>query len=142
MADVKTVDIDGSQWEMKDQVARDRITVLEGKTTVKVTKKIDEATIKMDLVEIDNEKFINLRIWNYLWSGKIGEIIANFTQDFGLKDTTGCLMLASKLDRTGRIVVHFDITTSGQLEIYPALADVYSGNYSESYIYGNAFIKI
>lgn len=29
MADVKTVDIDGSQWSMKDQVARDKITVLE-----------------------------------------------------------------------------------------------------------------
>ena len=29
MADVKTVDIDGSQWSMKDQVARDRIAALE-----------------------------------------------------------------------------------------------------------------
>ena len=142
MADVKIVDIDGSQWNMKDQVARDRIAALEGKTTVKITKIIDKGTIKMDLVEIENEKFINLRVWNYLWSGKVGEIIANFTQDFGLKDTTGCLMLASKADKTGRVVVHFDITTDGTLEIYPAIADLYSGNYSESYIYGNAFIKI
>ena len=29
MADVKIVDIDGSQWSMKDQVARDRIAELE-----------------------------------------------------------------------------------------------------------------
>lgn len=29
MADVKIVDIDGSQWSMKDQVARDKITELE-----------------------------------------------------------------------------------------------------------------
>ena len=29
MADVKIVDIDGSQWNMKDQVARDKITELE-----------------------------------------------------------------------------------------------------------------
>ena len=29
MADVKTVDIDGSQWSMKDQVARDKIAALE-----------------------------------------------------------------------------------------------------------------
>ena len=29
MADVKIVDIDGSQWAMKDQVARDKITTLE-----------------------------------------------------------------------------------------------------------------
>ena len=142
MADVTKIDIDGIQWDIKDQVARDKITVLEKKTTVKVTKIIDKETIKMDLVEIENEKFINLRVWNYLWSGKVGEVIANFTQDFGLKDTTGCLMLASKLDKTGRVVVHFDITTAGTLEIFPALPDVYSGNYSESYIYGDAFIKI
>lgn len=29
MADVKIVDIDGSQWNMKDQVARDKITEIE-----------------------------------------------------------------------------------------------------------------
>ena len=29
MADVKIVDIDGSQWNMKDQVARDKITAIE-----------------------------------------------------------------------------------------------------------------
>ena len=29
MADVKTVDIDGSQWSMKDQEARNKITTLE-----------------------------------------------------------------------------------------------------------------
>ena len=142
MADVKIVDIDNEQWNMKDQVARDRITVLEGKTTVKVTKKIDEATIKMNLVEIDNEKFINLRIWSYLWSGKIGEVIANFTQDIGLKNTTGCLMDADLDDRTGRLVVHLDITVNGDIEVFPCITSVYNGNYKKCKIYGNAFIKI
>jgi hypothetical protein len=33
MADVKIVDIDNVQWNMKDQVARDKITELEAKTT-------------------------------------------------------------------------------------------------------------
>ena len=33
MADVKTVDIDGSQWNMKDQEARNRIAALEEKQT-------------------------------------------------------------------------------------------------------------
>ena len=142
MADVKIVDIDGSQWSMKDQVARDKITELEVKKHIKITQLINEEAIKLDLVEIDNEKFLNIKIWGYIWSGEIGEVIASFTQDIGLKETTGCLMLASKVDKTGRIVVHFDITTNGDIEIYPAIADVYSGNYSASYIYGNAFFKI
>lgn len=142
MADAKIVNIKGVQWELKDEVARNRIADLEKKTTIKVTKKIDEEEIKMDLVEIDNEKFINLRIWGYLWSGKVGEAIANFTQDIGLKETTGCLMLARKVDRTGRIAIHIDITVNGELEIFPCLENVYSGTYSKGYIYGNAFFKI
>ena len=142
MANAAKIDIQGVQWELKDQNARDRIAEMEQKKHIKITQLIDKGVIKLDLVEIDGEKFINLRIWSYVWSGKIGEVIANFTQDIGLRETTGCLMLASKQDRTGRVVVHIDITTSGNLEIYPALEDVYSGNYSASNIYGNAFFKI
>ena len=142
MADVKIIDIDSAQWNMKDQVARDKIAELEQKKHIKITQLIDKGVIKLDLVEIDDEKFLNLRIWSYIWSGKIGEVIANFTQDIGLMDTTGGLMIASKIDKTGRIAVHIDIKTNGELEIYPALENMYSGNYSASYIYGNAFIKI
>lgn len=35
MADVKIVDIDGSQWSMKDQVARDKIAALEENNSTK-----------------------------------------------------------------------------------------------------------
>lgn len=142
MADAKIVDIKGVQWELKDGVARNKIAALEKKIIVKVTKKIDEKEIKMDLVEIDGEMFINLRIWGYKWSGNIGESIANFTQDIGLKDTTGCLMLASKVNRTGRVAIHIDITVQGGLEVFPCSEHLYSGTYEESYIYGSAFIKI
>ena len=142
MADAKIVNIKGVQWDLKDEVARNRIAELEQKKYIKITSKINTEAIKMDLVEIDTEKFINLRIWGYLWSGNIAEKIANFTQDIGLKDTTGCLMLASKIDKTGRVAIHIDITVQGDLEIYPCTENIFSGTYSESYIYGNAFIKI
>ena len=46
MADVKTVDIDGSQWSMKDQEARDRITELEK----------DNATNKTNIQNLQNSK--------------------------------------------------------------------------------------
>ena len=41
MADVKIVDIDGSQWSMKDQVARDKITELEEKLSVQDLEDIE-----------------------------------------------------------------------------------------------------
>lgn len=47
MADVKTVDIDGSQWSMKDQVARDKITTLETKVNTNIPERftVDEKRI-------------------------------------------------------------------------------------------------
>lgn len=48
MADVKTVDIDGSQWSMKDQVARDKITTLE--TEVNKLKADTEVTELNDII--------------------------------------------------------------------------------------------
>ena len=142
MADVKTVDIDGSQWDIKDQNARDRIAKLEEKKHIKITQLINEVFIKLDLVEIDNEKFLRIRIWSYVWSGKIGEVIANFTQDIGLENTTGCLMDADLDDKTGRLVVHLDIEKEGNIKIFPCITNIYSGNYKKCKIYGNAFIKI
>ena len=46
MADVKIVDIDGSQWSMKDQVARDKITILEE----------DNITNKTNIQNLQNSK--------------------------------------------------------------------------------------
>lgn len=45
MADVKTVDIDGSQWNMKDQVARDKIAELEGSL---IAQDLDNINITMN----------------------------------------------------------------------------------------------
>ena len=39
MADVKIVDIDGSQWNMKDQVARDKITALETEVNTNIPER-------------------------------------------------------------------------------------------------------
>lgn len=45
MADVRTVDIDGSQWGMKDQVARDKITELEKNV---ITQDLEDIKINLN----------------------------------------------------------------------------------------------
>lgn len=47
MADVKIVDIDGSQWNMKDQVARDKIAALETEVNTNIPERftVDEKRI-------------------------------------------------------------------------------------------------
>ena len=142
MENANILDIDGTQWEIQDVEARNKIAILETKKHIKITQLINSNTIKLDLVEIDDEKFLNVRIWGYEWSGQIEEKIASFTQNIGLTETTGCLLLGSKKDRTGRIVVHIDITVYGDLLIFPCTENIYSGKYSECIIYGNAFFKI
>lgn len=56
MADVKIVDIDGSQWNMKDQVARDRIAELE--TLVNKLKADTEVTELNNIVLGSGVRFI------------------------------------------------------------------------------------
>lgn len=73
MADAKIVDIKGVQWELKDGVARNKIAELETKTTIKITNKINKEKIIMNLIEINDEKFLQLHINGADWSGVIGD---------------------------------------------------------------------
>lgn len=142
MADVKIVDIDGSQWNMKDQEARNKITTLEEKTTVKITVKINEEKIKMNLVEINDEKFIQLHFNGLKWSGTIGETIANFNQDFGLSSVIRCTVGLDFSDSSGRGTAGLDIESSGQIKIYPHNTNNMIGFFKACNIYADAFIKV
>lgn len=142
MADVKIVDIDGSQWSMKDQEARNKITELEEKTTVKVTVKINEVDIKLNLVEINNEKFLQLHCNGLNWSGTIGETIASFNQDFGISTVLRCSVGLDFSDDSGRGSAGLDIGPDGQIKIYPHNSNSMVGFYKASRIYCDAFIKV
>ena len=139
---VNTLDIDGTQWELRDEEARNRIANLEIKTTVKITKKIDEEKIKMNLIEINGEKFIQLHIDGLRWSGIIGETIATFIQDFGLSKVIRCLLGIDLEDNTGRYIAGLDIQQDGQIKIYPPTPNQTGGMYKAARLNGDAFIKV
>ena len=142
MADVKIVDIDGSQWAMKDQVARDRIAELEEKTTIKVTVKINEKNVKLNLVEINNEKFLQLHCDGLNWSGTIGETIASFIQDFNMNTVLRCSVGLDFSDGSGRGSANLDIETTGQIRIYPHNTNSMTGFFKTCKIYSDVFIKV
>lgn len=55
MADVKTVDIDGSQWAMKDQEARNKITTLETEVNINIPERFTVNENKLnDIYKIAN----------------------------------------------------------------------------------------
>ena len=128
MADAKIVDIKGVQWELKDEVARNKVAELEQKKIIKITSKIDKENIKMNLVEIDNEKFIQLHINALYWSGLIGEVIGNFENDFGLTTVVRCMLGMDYSDISGRDTIAFD--------------NQFVGTYKAGHIYGDAFIRV
>lgn len=142
MADVTKIDIDGIQWDIKDQNARDRIATLEEKTTVKITKKIDKEKIKMNLVEINGEKFIQLHFDGIFWSGLIAEVVSSFNNDFGLKNVVRCIVGMDFADANGRTTLGFDIEPSGSIKAYPQTPNQITGMYKAGNVYGDAFIRV
>lgn len=142
MADVKIVDIDGSQWSMKDQVARDKIADLEKKTTVKITNKSNTDKIVINLVEINDEKFLQLHINGLEWSGIIGETVATFVQDFGLVNIIRCMSTVDFIDGSGRFAVNVDIREEGEIQVFPITPNQMAGTYKAARLYGDAFIRV
>lgn len=142
MADVKKIDIDGVQWDMKDEVARNKVIELETKTTIKVTNKVNDPKFIMNLVEINGEKFLQLHFDGLYWSGKIAEIVATFNNDFGLVDVIRCIVGMDFADSTGRDTLAFDINSTGHIKAYPQTENQITGMYKAGRAYGDAFIRV
>lgn len=139
---VNTLDIDGTQWEIQDVEARKKILELDQKTTIKITNKINTKNIKMNLIEINKEKFLQLHIEALHWSGLISEIIGTFINDFGLKTIIRCLVELDFVDHSGRGSADVDIVYDGNIRIYPLMEGNTTGMYKESYINGDAFLRM
>lgn len=142
MADAKIVDIKGVQWELKDEVARNKITGLEQKTTVKITNKINDEKIIMNLVEINDEKFLQLHLNGVEWSGNIGDVVARFTQDFGLSTIIRCTISMDTSDGVGRFSANLDIEPDGEIRVYPYTIDRIAGFFRACRLYSDVFIKV
>lgn len=142
MADAKIVDIKGVQWELKDEMARNKIIELETKTTIKITNKINKPNIVMNLIEINGEKFLQLHFQSLYWSGEIGETVATFNNDFGLKGVIRCMVGMDFADRTGRDTLLFDIQSDGHIKAYPQTVNQITGMYKAGQALGDVFIKI
>ena len=142
MADAKIVNIKGVQWDLKDEVARNKIIELETKTTVKVTNKVNNANFIMNLIEINDEKFLQLHLTGFYWSGEIGEVIATYNNDFGLKNIVRCMIGMDFVGRTGRDTLAIDVEEAGYIKAYPQTENQSTGMYRAGYIYGDAFMRV
>ena len=142
MADVKIVDIDGSQWNMKDQVARDKITELEQKTTVTKVNLWTFNNSFIDKVKINGEDFLQVYFEGVRYKGGAVKQILTLSKAIGNTKILRCQMLGDLQPSVDRISVDLAFYTDNSVVAIVLNQGVYDGGNFDISLYGNAFIKI
>lgn len=142
MADVKIIDIDSEQWNMKDQNARDRLAELETGNKIQNIETTPSSNVTMELITITNVKFLQISFRGLLVNLESGRDILSFTNDFGLNETFYFLVNADKTSQNGRVPVTISVGTNGKITIYPIVIDNWSPNLGQGRLYGRALVKI
>lgn len=142
MADVKIVDIDNVQWNMKDQEARNKIAEIETKVTINEKILVQRGASYISLVTINNKKFVHLRFKGNIIISSIGQNIFNIGVIEGITETISVIMDLTRIDRGGRYPAVADITVNGDVNIYPILPNQIDGNINNCQLFGDCFTII
>lgn len=139
MADVKIIDIDGEQWNMKDEVAQKRINELETKTNVKRTSLWRESDSFFELIEINGLKYFNGYFQKAFEIETIGQFIFNFEPIKGMTKVNRGFVMGYKMDGTGRCPTVLSVGTDGAVNAFAVLDDVGQGTHPPITLYGQFF---
>lgn len=142
MQEVKIVDIDNVQWNIKDQEARNKIANLETKTTIKEEVLAQDGESFISVITINDKKFIHLHFNGNIQVSSIGQTIFQQGQIQGMTKTLRGFLTLDKTDNTGRLPADIDVSTNGNTYIYPIIPDKYTGSIAPCRIYGDIFTMI
>lgn len=142
MADAKIVDIKGVQWELKDEMARNKIIELETKTTINEKILAQKGKSYVSLVTINNKKFIHLKFLGNIIISQIGQTLFNVGIIEGLTDTITVIADLTRIDREGRYPTAVDVATNGDVNVYPIIPNQISGDISNCQLFGDCFTMI
>lgn len=142
MADVKKIDIDGVQWDMKDEVARNRINELEQKTDIMTERIWEKDNSFIDKVKINNEYFVQVHFEHFRYKGEAVEDIITLQKPLGNSRTLRAQMLGDVIYQINRISIDLDFTEKGIVSAVILNQNIYMGGNFEIEIYGDAFLKI
>lgn len=142
MADVKIVDIDNVQWNIKDQEARNKVTEIETKTTISEKIIAQRGASYVSLVTINNKKFVHFRFRGNIIISKIGQNIFDAGLIEGLTDTISVIVDLTRNNRAGRYPAVVDLTVSGAVTVFPILPNQIDGNIDNCQLYGDCFTMI
>lgn len=136
---VNTLDIDGSQWELQDVEARNKIAVLEAKTNVKRTSLWREGVSFFELIEIDGLKYFNGYFQSVFEVKTIGQVLFNFEPIEGMALVNRGFITGDKIDGSGRCPVVLSIGPDGIVSAYAIFNDIGQGAHPPISLYGQFF---
>lgn len=139
MANVKIIDIDGEQWNIKDQVAQKRIDELETKMNVKRTSLWEGSGSFLELIEINGLKYFNGYFQKGFEVDTIGQTLFSFRPIEGLTTTNRGLIIGYKIDGGGRYPVVISIEPNGVARAFTIIDNVGQGTHPSVTLYGQFF---
>lgn len=141
MADAKIVDIKGVQWELKDEVARNKVAELETKTTINEKILIQKGASFISLVTINGKKFLDFHFYGDIKFSLIGQKLFNIGTEPELTVVNRVLVNADKINGSGRFAVNLDISPNGDVFAFPLLENIFGGEIEQCALLGDNFIK-
>ena len=142
MQEVKIIDIDNVQWNIKDQEARNKTVTLETKTTIKEEVLVQIGGSFISVTTINDKKFIHIHFDGNIQVSSIGQVIFKQGQIQGMTKIIRGFLALDKTDDTGRLPADIDVNPNGNTYIYPIIPDKYTGSITPCRIYGDIFAMI
>lgn len=139
MEKVSVIDIQGEQWAIKDQEATERLNKLEEKTNIKKTLLWENPGSFFELVEINGVKYYNAIFEGVPFVREFGQTIFTIQNVGQIYPINRAIVMAEKVDKSGRVPVSIDIYADGTVKAYAIFNDMFNGKHTDIRIYGQIF---
>ena len=142
MADVKIIDIDGVQWDMKDQEARNRLAELEKGVEVRTIKTSQSGDFSIKLITISNVRFLQINFDGFEVEINNNYFIESFPSDFGLTKSNFFMASCDRNDQMGRVPVEILVASGGGLYLYVSTYDNWNPNFGRGKLFGGGLFLV
>lgn len=139
---VNTLDIDGTQWEIQDEVARDNINTLAQKTDITTERiwSLDNSFINK--VKINNEYFLQAHFEQVNYKGEVVGKIITLQKSIGNTKVLRGQAFGDVSPSVERISVDIDFNTDNTVSVVILNKGIYTGGNFNIYVFGDFFLKI
>ena len=142
MQDVKIIDIDNEQWNMKDQEARNKIAVLEEKTVIKEEMLWSNEKEYIKIVTINDKRFLAFNFIGLTEASNIVQTQMVIGTKLNPSSTIYVMGNGDFKDGSGRVPVIFAFGSDGIFFTVIVTPTQSTGNYKTIRLYAHGFVNM